>query len=184
MFIRLRDLSSKFSSCKKRWRLRTKSALLAPGGEELQRPWRALDCGYLVFPHRLWQQVSCWRKVLTQSGIFLSLLDVVNELFGTTFPACAYHPSLSASCKLIRFKLNRIAYLLFFNKEGELVTWNKFRNELERALHAGSVMEKTVLESSQIKSHQPHFGSLVGIRDGKLSFDFSGSRSLHECCSV
>lgn len=48
------------------------------------------------------------------------------------------------------------------------------RNEFERALHAGSVMEKTVLESSQVKSHQPNFSSVVRIRDGKLIFDPPG----------
>lgn len=31
-------------------------------------------------------------------------------------------------------------------------------------------MEKTVLESSQVKSHQPHFSSVVGLRHGESSF--------------
>lgn len=30
-------------------------------------------------------------------------------------------------------------------------------------------MEKTLPESSQTKSHQPHVGSAVGLRDGKLA---------------
>lgn len=42
-----------------------------------------------------------------------------------------------------------------------------FRNEFERALVAGAVMEKTLLESSQAQSHQPHVGSAVGLRHGK-----------------
>lgn len=41
------------------------------------------------------------------------------------------------------------------------------RDELERALHAGSVMEKTLLEPSQVESHQPHLGSAVGLRHGE-----------------
>lgn len=51
-----------------------------------------------------------------------------------------------------------------------MVTWENCRNEFERALLAGSVMEKTVLESSQVKSHQPHFSSVVGLRNGESSF--------------
>lgn len=46
--------------------------------------------------------------------------------------------------------------------------WHNLRNEFERALHAGSVMEKTLLESSQIESHQQNFGSVVRIRHGEL----------------
>lgn len=46
--------------------------------------------------------------------------------------------------------------------------WNSFGNESERALLTGSVVEETVPESRQTKSHQPDLSPPVRLRHGKF----------------
>lgn len=149
--------------------LKQRSALLAPGGDELQRSRRALDCGYLVFPHRL-----------TAGQLFRESFDTLRYL--SLFIGCYKNSSLVAHFLLAVITiplqhpvkpsgLRPTAYL--HSKRRTSVTWTELRDEFERALHAGSVMEKTLLESSQVKSHQPHLGSAVRVRHGELRLDFT-----------
>lgn len=84
--------------------LKQRSALLTPGGDELQRPRRALDCGYLVFPHRL-----------TAGQLFRESFDTLRYLSlfigcrkNCSLVASGYHHSPSASREAFRFQTNCI----------------------------------------------------------------------------
>lgn len=104
-------------------------------------------------------KVSCCWKVLTHLTLDFCLFEVVERRFTRAF----FSASSSISGKQ---PISRPPDKHLLNLEEN---WKDLRNEFERALHAGSVMEKTLLESSQIESYQQNFGSVIRIRHGKLS---------------
>lgn len=107
-------------------------------------------------------KVSCCWKVWVQFTIALCLLEVVKKKKENRFTRAVLSALFSIRWRqLIQRPPN---FLLSILEED----WHNLRNEFERALHAGSVMEKTLLESSQIESHQQNFGSVVRIRHGEL----------------
>lgn len=97
-------------------------------------------------------------KVLSQFNIALCLLGVVKNRFRRAVLSMYFSI-------LWRQRIQRPPNILLFISEDN---GHNLRNEFERTLHAGSVMEKTLLESSQIESYQQNFGSVVRIRDGEF----------------
>ena len=126
---------------------------------------RALDCGYLMFPDRL--TVSCCRKVCAHFDstllTYLSFITCSTEQ-GDHFLGALFTLS-SVSSGTVILTINPVENCIDRRK----ITSSNFHDEFERALNAGFVLEKTVLESSQTKSYQPHFSSSVGIRNGEIA---------------
>lgn len=154
---------------------RERSALLAPGGVKLQRPWRE---HWIVGSWCFLRLTDSWSAVRAKfwHSRYLSVFIGCRKQ-----ALCGYFPTrltlniaiqLQHPAKALGFETNPLVCAA--KRSGRAGRRSELRDEFERALHAGSVMEKTLLEPSQVESHQPHLGSAVGLRHGE-------SRTLSKC---
>lgn len=153
---------------------RERRALLAPGGVELQRPRRE---HWIVGSWCFLRLTDSWSAVQGKFwhrrylSVFIGCRKQALCGYFTTRLTLSIAIQLQHPAKPLGFETYQLVCAA--KRADERGRRSELRDEFERALHAGSVMEKTLLEPSQVESHQPHLGSAVGLRHGE-------SRTLSE----
>lgn len=140
-----------------------------------------LDCLRLVFPDRQTVSCCCCRHTLTQFDV--EVLTVVGwEPLRTSSSLCTVTEPSPSSPGVIWTGAATLWRILNKRRPKKSATEQLLRNEFERALAAGAVLEKALPEPSQAESHQPNFCSAVRLRYGEsrwvVGYSCAASRNL------